>query len=102
MAVSLMSAIETVGESGLQPLHADGKIAVRRFKSEVKMIAERTIRIEPPAASRAGAKQTFLEDMLGLEGSEDGPAIIAAIQNMINCSGIFDTETSGHNGSFSE
>src|SRR5712671_7139278 len=96
MPKEFVFAIETRGVGPQKPFHASDEIDERSFDHEVKMIAHQTIGMHLPASLFARFSQGREKAVAVVVILEDVFATIAAIDEVIDGSRIFDSELARH------
>src|SRR2546423_8296247 len=96
MSKEFVFAVETGSVGPQKPFHASDEIGKRRFDHEVKMIAHQAIGVHLPAGLFARFSQGRQKAVAVVVVLEDVFAATSAIDEVIDGSGIFDSELARH------
>ena len=91
--------IEGLLEGGLQPVHPLAEVRERGGEGQVEVVAHGREGVDHPIEPLAGFSQRAFERPGCAWGGENIPAIVAAIDDVINRVGKLDTKSTGHAGS---
>ena len=83
MGENFVAAIEAVGISAGEPLHAGDEIGARGFENEVKMIGHQAPGVDLPAGFGAGFAEGLQEEFAVFIAEEDGFAAVTAVDDVV-------------------
>src|SRR5688572_4182071 len=86
--------VEAIGECGLEPLHASDQIRVRSFDREMIVVTHDNEGMEEPVGFLAGLEQAVLKRSARFLVAKNLGAVVAAIQDVIACTGKFEPQLS--------
>lgn len=98
VAEELVPAIEPAGVGPQKPFHARHQIGLGRLDDQMKMIGHQTIRMDLPAGLVTGFGEALKEAQSILVVVEDGFAAVAAVHEVVQRSGVLQSQLSGHDG----
>lgn len=93
-----MAAVVALSIDTLQPLHSRDQISFRRFHKQMVMISHKYIGMDAPAGFPAGVAKGGQESLPILIVAKDDLALVSARHDVIKGSGIFDAQSSRHDG----
>ena len=88
--------VETQCKVRLQPLPAGDEIAQRSLERQMEVVSHDHKRVQQPLAAFACLEQARLERGAGGDLTKNPRAIVAAIDDMVNRTGKFESEFSRH------
>jgi hypothetical protein len=89
-------AVETSGESTLQPVHPVDQIRLRGFEGEVKVIAHDSIRMHAPTVAQTRLGQRLFEGMGGAGSFKDITAVVAPVDHVVKRPFILNSQHPRH------
>jgi hypothetical protein len=90
VAEEFVPAVEATGIGAEEPSHAGDEIGLRRLDHQMKMIGHETIRMDLPRSLVAGLAEREQKTLAVEVILENGFAVIAAVHEVIEGTGIFD------------
>src|SRR4051794_1598484 len=91
-----MEAIEGGGVGGLEPAQADDEVWLRSLPEQVIVIAHERPGMNASAGARTRLAQRLKEKVAISVATEDVFAAVAAVEDVVNGAGEFDTCSAGH------
>lgn len=96
MATPAVPLVEKLGIYPIQLPHAEGKVAVGCFYEKMKVISHQAVGVANPIITLIDMLEGVQEVLTVLIIFEYWLFFIAAGRDMIHCTGVLDTEWSGH------
>jgi hypothetical protein len=96
MAMHRTIAIEARGKRTLEPLHPLHKIRSDRFQRQVIVIAHDGVRVNSPIVPHARFRQCRFERLRRTYSLEHVMAVIAAVEDMIQRTGVLNSQFARH------
>src|SRR5947208_3526150 len=96
MSKELVFAVKARSVGPQKPFHASDQIGERRFRNEMKMVSHEAPGVDLPVGFGAALPQGPQEESPICVVAKNGFATISAIHEVIDGSGIFDSELARH------
>ena len=88
--------VKAVAESTLEPAHSFHEVSLGSLQGQVIVVTHNHVGMQHPATTFTGFEEGILKLFSGLGHGEQVLAVVAAGQDMVDCSRILNARFSGH------
>jgi citrate lyase beta subunit len=96
MACPSVTFVEELGVDSIQLPHTEGEVAIRRLDKDMVMVGHEAVGVADPIIPLVDVLEGVQEVQSILVVLEDGLLLVTAGGNVINSTGVFDAEGTGH------
>ncbi|MCI0526051.1 MAG: hypothetical protein L0Y56_01165 [Nitrospira sp.] len=96
VAAGFVATVVTQGVGGVEKLHAFGEGWAVGFDEQVVVVAHEYVAVDGPAGAFGGLAEGFDEEAAVYVVPENSLKAVAAVHDVVDSSGVFDSGSSGH------